>query len=165
MEPEQTTPQSIDPATMSPEHQIAVSVIQEIGARMGQDTTVVVRDVQGAYLHVEIVGDDMPATWGRYGAGLDSLQMLTNLIISRRTRADVRLMLDAGGYRERRADTLRQRAIDLAREVKSINQEAEFEPLPPHERRIIHTALADDPDIHTYSEGEGTDRRIVISPR
>lgn len=155
----------IDTETLSAEHQIALSVVQEICDRLDQNASAVVREVQGAYLHVEIVGEDMPATWGRFGAGLDSLQMLTNLIISRHTRADVRLMLDAGGYRERRAEALRQRAVDLAEEVKKINQEAEFEPLPPHERRIIHTALADDPDIRTYSEGEGTDRRIVISPR
>ena len=120
---------------------------------------------QGAYLHIEIVGEDMPVTWGRSSTGLDSLQMLANLIIARHSQADVRLMLDAGGYRERRAESLRQRAIDLAAEVKRINQEAEFEPLPPHERRIIHNALADDPDVRTYSEGVGSDRRIVISPR
>ena len=58
-----------------------------------------------------------------------------------------------------------QRARELANEVKARNQEAELEPLPAHERRIIHTALADDPDVSTYSEGDEPHRRVIISPR
>ena len=86
------------------------------------------------------------------------------MIVPRHSETDVRLMLDAEGYRGRRADALRQRALDLAREVKERNQEAELEPLPAHERRIIHAALSEDPNVSTYSEGDEPHRRIVISP-
>jgi spoIIIJ-associated protein len=98
------------------------------------------------------------------GQGLDALQLLCNMILPRHMETDVRLMLDAEGYRGRRAESLRQRAVDLAKEVKERNQEAELEPLPAHERRIIHAALSDDPDVSTYSEGDEPHRRIVISP-
>jgi len=74
-------------------------------------------------------------------------------------------MLDADNYRERRAETLCSIAQDYAREVKDRNQEAEMDPLPAHERRIIHSALIDDPDIRTYSEGDEPHRHIVIAPR
>jgi spoIIIJ-associated protein len=123
------------------------------------------RGVQPPYLHIELVGADVKATWGRYGQALDALQFLANLLFARRLRSELRLALDADGYRERRANSLRERALDLAREVKARQEEAELEPLPPHERRIIHTALAEDPDIYTYSEGDEPDRRIVISPK
>jgi spoIIIJ-associated protein len=165
MEAQPMETEGIDPETLAPEHQIALEIMNNICATLEQNASAVVRDIQGSYVYIEIVGDDMRATWGRFGAGLDALQQLVNTIVSRHVRSDVRIMLDAGGYRERRAETLRQRAVELAEEVKSVNQEAEFEPMPPHERRIIHSALADDPDIRTYSEGEGNDRRIVISPR
>lgn len=155
----------IDPATLRPDQQTALTLMQEICAAMGQDTRPVVQAVQGAYMHVELVGGDVAGTWGRMGQSLDALQMLVNMILSRRVSGDVRLMLDADNYRERRADVLRGIAQEYAREVKERNEEAEMEPLPAHERRIIHSALVDDPEIETYSEGDEPHRRIVISPR
>ena len=155
----------IDPATLRPDQQTGFALMQEICAAIGQDTRPVVTAVQGAYMHVALVGSDVAATWGRMGQSLDALQMLANMILSRQVGSDVRLMLDADNYRERRADTLRGIAQEYAREVKERNEEAEMEPLPAHERRIIHSALVDDPDIETYSEGDEPHRRIVISPR
>jgi spoIIIJ-associated protein len=132
---------------------------------MGAEVRPVVRAIQGSYLHIELVGSDVGATWGRSGQALDALQFLANMILSRNRGSDVRLMLDADDYRARRAEALSIRAIELAREVKARNEEAELEPLPAHERRIIHSALADDPDISTYSEGDEPGRHVVISPR
>lgn len=156
---------TVDPETLTEDQRAGLTLMEEICAATGQGVHPVVRAVQGAYLHVELMGEDVRTTWGRMGQSLDALQFLSNLILSHQVRSDVRLMLDAGGYRERRAETLRQRALELAREVKARNEEAELEPLPAHERRIIHTALADDPDISTYSEGDEPARRVVISPR
>lgn len=155
----------LDAATLKPDQQTAFALLTEICAATGQDVSPYVTAVQGVYMHVELVGADARATWGRMGQSLDALQMLTNMILSRRVGSDVRLMLDADSYRERRAETLRGIAQDYAREVKERNQEAEMDPLPAHERRIIHSALVDDPDISTYSEGDEPHRRIVIAPR
>lgn len=121
----------IDVATLKPEHQIAVEVLTGICNCMEQNAYPVVRDVQGAYLNIEIMGDDMRSTYGRLGASLDALQLLSNTIVARRTRGDVRVILDAGGYRERRIETLTERALEMAKAVKEHNQEAEMEPLPP----------------------------------
>ena len=162
---EEETAPGIDPATLKPDQQTAFALMQEICAATGQNIQPVVRSVQGVYMHVEMAGEDVRATWGRMGQSLDALQMLVNMILSRRVGSDVRLMLDADNYRERRAETLRGIAQDYAREVKERNQEAEMDPLPAHERRIIHSALVDDPDISTYSEGDEPHRRIVIAPR
>ena len=155
----------IDPATLTTDQQTALGLMREVCAATGQETTPVVRSVSGVYLYVELTGGDTHQTWGRMGQSLDALQFLCNLILSRRIRSDVRLMLDADNYRERRAESLRQKAVELAEEVKSRREEAELEPLPAHERRIIHSILADDPDIETYSEGDEPARRVVISPR
>ena len=154
----------IDPATLTDDQRTGVALMQEVCEATGQSSRPVVRNVSGAYLYIELEGD-VRQTWGRMGQSLDALQFLCNLILSRRIRSDVRMMLDADNYRERRAETLRQKAVELAEEVKSRREEAELEPLSAHERRIIHSILADDPDIETYSEGDEPNRRVVISPK
>lgn len=155
----------VDPETLNPDQRKALTLVEGICASSGLDARAVVRSVQRQYIHIELLGDDMRVTFGRMGQSLDALQFLCNMILSRGDGTDIRLMLDAEGYRERRAASLIQRAVELANEVKARNQEAELEPLPAHERRIIHAALADDPDISTYSEGDEPGRRVVISPR
>jgi spoIIIJ-associated protein len=157
--------QELEPEALPQDQRVALEVMTEICEASQMEMRPVVRHVQPPYLHIELVGGDVRQTWGRYGQALDSLQFLANLILSRRIRSDVRVVLDADSYRERRANALRARALELAREVTERQEEAELEPLPPHERRIIHTALAGHPDIMTYSEGDEPDRRIVISPR
>ncbi len=147
------------------DQRMALTFIQELCAASGLGAEAVVRSAEKPYLQIEIVGEDVRQTWGRQGQTLDALQFLCNTALAHRLSSEVRLMLDAEGYRARRAATLIERAQDLAREVKERNQEAELEPLPAHERRIIHNALADDPDIMTYSEGDDTNRHIVIAPR
>jgi spoIIIJ-associated protein len=164
-ETERETLSEVDTAALDPAQQEAVTLLQEVCAASGLDCRPVVRGMQASYLHLELVGEDVRATWGRSGAGLDALQYLCNLILSHRVGSEVRVVLDADNYRERRAVLLRQRARDLAEEVKARNEEAELEPLPAHERRIIHKVLSEDPDIYTYSEGDEPDRRIIIAPR
>ena len=154
----------IDPADLNPDQRRAYDLVQGLCEASGMDARAVVRSAQKPYLHIELMGADIQTTFGRMGQGLDALQLLCNMILPRNMETDVRLMLDAEGYRARRAESLCRRARDLAAEVKERNQEAELEPLPAHERRIIHAALSEDPDISTYSEGDEPHRRIVISP-
>lgn len=156
---------TLQEADLTRDQRMALDLLREMFSASGQEVYPVVRAVQSVYLQVELTGKDAEEIWSHSGRALDALQYLCNLILSRRITSDLRLALDAAGYRERRADALRQRAHDLAMEVKERNQEAELEPLPPHERRIIHNALLEDPDVTTYSEGEEPDRHIVITPR
>lgn len=151
--------------TLNPDQLAALTFIRDLCEASGLGAQAVVRSAQKPYLQIEIVGENVRQTWGRQGQTLDALQFLCNTVLAHRISSDVRLMLDAEGYRARRAATLIERARDLAREVRERNQEAELEPLPAHERRIIHNALIDEPGIMTYSEGDEPDRRIVIAPR
>ncbi len=143
----------------------ALEIIGEICTASGLAMTASIRGVEGSYLKVELVGDDAARIFGAHGRMLDALQFLANLIISRRLGPGVRVLLDAGGYRERRLKMLTDLAHEYAEEVKARNEECEIDSLPPHERRIIHKLLSDDPDVMTYSEGEEPDRRIIIAPR
>ncbi len=155
----------VDPEELGPRERAAFDVLVEICQVTGLDMRPQALGVQGQYLQIELVGEDALSTYGRNGKSLDSLQYLANLIIGRRTGGDVRILLDAGSYRARREQTLEALAQEYATLVKERQEECELDPLPAHERRIIHNALANDLTIRTYSEGDDPDRRVIIAPR
>jgi spoIIIJ-associated protein len=119
---------------------------------------------EGNQISLEVVGEDVALLIGKHGQTLDALQLLISAAVARKIEGRPRVILDAEGYRERRAETLRQMALSLAHQVLDSGQEAVMEGLSAAERRVIHTALADEPGIGTYSEGEEPQRRVVITP-
>lgn len=110
-------------------------------------------------------GDDLGILIGKHGQTLDALQYLTNLAAQKDVRERVRIIVDVEDYRRRRADTLEQLALRIADRVKRTGQKVALEPMNPHERKIIHTSLQNDPRLETLSEGEDPYRRVVISLR
>ena len=119
-------------------------------------------DVGGPVFDID--GDDSGLLIGRRGDTLRALQFLVSFIASRRLGDRVNLFVDVSGYQERRYETLRSLAQRNARRVASSGREITLEPMPPNERRIVHMALADDPDVNTISDGVGDGRRVVIEP-
>jgi spoIIIJ-associated protein len=119
-------------------------------------------DVGGPVFDID--GDDSGLLIGRRGETLRALQFLVSFIASRRLGDRVNLFVDVSGYQERRYETLRSLAERNARRVASSGREIILEPMPPNERRIVHMALADDPDVNTVSDGVGDGRRVVIEP-
>ena len=119
-------------------------------------------DVGGPVFDID--GDDSGLLIGRRGDTLRALQFLVSFIASRRLGDRVNLFVDVSGYQERRYETLRSLAQRNARRVASSGREITLEPMPPNERRIVHMALADDPDVNTVSDGVDDGRRVVIEP-
>ncbi|HOM72699.1 MAG TPA: RNA-binding cell elongation regulator Jag/EloR, partial [Armatimonadota bacterium] len=118
-------------------------------------------------IQIEIHGssEDIGRLIGRHGQTLDALQYLVAIAANRGRYDKIRVVLDAEGYRERHKQIIEAKARELARQVKEAGQEAVLEPQNPRDRRIVHMALVDDPDVITYSEGEGDERHVVISPK
>jgi spoIIIJ-associated protein len=102
---------------------------------------------------------------GRRGETLGALQFLAGLLTSKRAERRVRVVLDAEGYRERRARLLRDIALRAADRAQRYRQPIFLDPMVPAERRIVHMTLADHPGVSTHSVGEGDSRRVVVSPR
>jgi spoIIIJ-associated protein len=100
---------------------------------------------------------------GRRGETLASLQLLVNLIVSHQTKHRQRIVVDVEDYRLRREENLRQLAFRIAQQVRQSRRAIPLEAMPANERRIIHMALSDSPDVMTHSEGEGDQRRVIIS--
>ena len=112
----------------------------------------------------DLKGNDLGILIGRHGQTLDALQYLTNLAANKNAgEGRIRIVLDVEDYRKRREETLVRLAQRLANKVKRRNQRIVLEPMSRHERKIIHMALQDDPQIATYSEGEEPYRKIVIA--
>ncbi len=125
----------------------------------------VLRGSHSRYVEVEIVGRDAGVLVGKNGEVLNQLQYLANSLVARVIDPQVRVVLDSAGWRRRRTERLRNQVISIANEVKRRKEEAVLPPMPPHERRIVHQTLRDDPEVFTYSEGEEPNRYVVISPR
>ena len=111
---------------------------------------------------LKLHGDDMGILIGKHGQTLDSLQYLTNLVANKNTENRVHIVIDVENYRERRAETLTRLARRLADKVKKNGERIVLEPMNPHERKIIHTALQNDNKITTLSEGSEPFRKVVI---
>ena len=125
----------------------------EIRAAFAEDT-----------LAVEIEGEDMGLLIGKRGQTLDSLQYLTSLVVNK-GKSYVRVKLDTEDYRSRRKATLENLAKNIAMKVKKTRRPVFLEPMNPYERRIIHSALQNDPYVTTHSEGDEPNRRVVVTPK
>ncbi len=102
---------------------------------------------------------------GKKGQNLEALEHLARRMVGKQLKRSVRLQIDVGGYRERRTNALKNKALSMAAKVKASNKEMQVEPLPASERRIIHLALANDPQVRTYTVGDGDLKSVVIAPQ
>jgi spoIIIJ-associated protein len=129
------------------------------------DATVSIAEVDGE-LVATLVGDDLGVLIGRHGQTIDALQYLANAICHRTQGEDrMRVVVDAAGYRARRAATLESTARAAAEQASATGHRVELEPMTAVERRIVHELLKDDPEVETSSEGAEPTRFVVVLPR
>lgn len=142
--------------------EVAIGVLETLLRLMGLVGVVKTsRDEMRLILNIE--GDDLGILIGRMGQTLACLQYIVRLIVAGRLKDWLPLNVDVCGYKKRRCDSLRELALRLAGQVKLRRRSVTLEPMPPAERRVIHLALTNHPDVITHSIGEGTSRKIVIS--
>ena len=110
----------------------------------------------------EIEGEDSGLLIGRRGETLRALQFLVKVLVGRRLEARANLMVDVEGYKERRYQSLTNLAQRVAQRVANSGHSVTLEPMPPDERRIVHMALADHPNVTSESMGEGPGRQVVV---
>jgi spoIIIJ-associated protein len=141
---------------------IAKEFLSQVFDKMNMELVINITHEEGN-LHINLVGQDLGILIGRRGETLDALQYLLNLIVNKKFVDRVRIILDVENYRKRREETLVNLARRLSDKVKRTGISVYLEPMNPHERRIIHTALQMDTRIFTLSEGEEPFRKVVIS--
>ena len=115
-------------------------------------------------LILDLVGNDLGILIGRRGETLNALQYLTRLMLNHRLHRWSNVVVDVEEYKNRRERALQQLATRTAERVAATGRTLALEPMPARERRIIHMALRDHPEVHTESVGEGESRKVTIIP-
>lgn len=138
-------------------------LLEEVADGLRLDVDIEVRERDGV-LSGRLEGDDVGLFIGRHGQTIDAVQHLAQRIVFPEGPSSVRVVIDANGYRERRAEALRAEADEAAEQAVRSGKPVELDPLPPFERRIVHEYLRGRGDVETHSEGDEPDRYLVVTP-
>ncbi len=157
---------------MSTSSDVAADRVREFMERIvdaaGVEATIEVHEATDG-LHAEFVGDgdDLGLLIGHHGQTIDAIQHLAYRIASQHTDPDhqrVSVLVDAAGYRERRAVALRATADQAAQQALSGRRAVSLDAMSALERKVIHEHLKDRHDVETYSEGQEPSRYLVVAP-
>lgn len=158
----QTDTTEVDVQALEEEGEIAADYIEGL-LDIGDFDGDIDMDVEGERAMVAVVGVSLDDLVGKRGEILEALQELTRLAVHRKTGSRTRLMLDIGGYRERRRAELTKLGQDVADEVKRSGEPKPLAPMTPFERKIVHDAIAV-AGLRSESEGEEPERFVVVLP-
>ena len=133
--------------------------------RMGISADIDVKDDNDRTV-LEIQTADTELVIGRRGVVIDAIQHLVNKAVfkERSTEKGKPLVVDAGGFRDKQVERLRGIATKMAEKALTTKQIVELQPMSPHDRRIVHMAIAEIEGLSSRSEGEGEDRHILLVP-
>ena len=138
-------------------------MLERIADAAGVDTDVEIQ-VENGELVAEYVGDDLGLLIGRHGQTIDAIQHLAYRIASPGDGDRVSVVVDAAGYRERRAEVLRRTGDQAAESAVASGRPVPLQAMSALERKVIHEHLKGRRGIETYSEGQEPSRHLVIAP-
>ncbi|BCJ87476.1 RNA-binding cell elongation regulator Jag/EloR [Effusibacillus dendaii] len=143
----------------------AEQFLNDLVRSMNLNAQITVRQDKDGFYLFEIEGGQLGILIGKRGQTLDAVQYLVNLVANKHSKSFLRIILDAEGYRQRRKETLERLADRLAKQVIRERKEIELEPMPAHERKVIHTYLQGYKQVGTRSVGEEPNRKVTIFPK
>ncbi|MEG2315197.1 MAG: RNA-binding cell elongation regulator Jag/EloR [Clostridia bacterium] len=157
---------TLEPAPLcdadSPEGK-AQQFLLKVTELMGVNVTVAARRDAEGNVRVDMHGDTLGILIGRRGETLDALQYLTSLNVNRAQENYTRVTLDTENYRVKREEALTRLANRMANRAVKTGRKVVMEPMNPYERRILHSALQQNEQVTTHSEGEEPNRHVVIT--
>jgi spoIIIJ-associated protein len=157
------TPGGVESTDGSEAAQAARDFVSRVAAAIGADVTTAVSEREGL-VTVACTGADLGLVIGKHGQTIDAIQYLANAVV-RAEGGEHEVVVDAGGYRARRSSALEAVAKRSARRAAATGNRVELEPMTAVERKIVHEALKDDPEVETLSEGTEPNRFVVVLPR
>jgi spoIIIJ-associated protein len=138
------------------------ATLEQLLQLLGFDATVDEQPLDEGLL-LDVKTEDSGRLIGRQGQTLADLQYITNRLLFQLDQNAPKVMVDVSGYRAQTRDALIKKAKDAAEKVRRWGDVVELEPLSAFDRRIVHNAIKDDPDIETHSvEVEGTDKKVIL---
>lgn len=151
-----------DPETLSEAGRIAYDFLKNVTEKMGVQVAIRVTE-EADHLSVAMMGDTLGILIGRRGDTLDALQYLVSLQVNKNREGYMRVSLDTENYRAKREEALTRLAQRMAARARKTGRKVTLEPMNPYERRVLHSALQNNPYVTTHSEGEEPYRRVVIT--
>ena len=151
-----------DPETLSETGRIAYDFLKNVTGKMGVQVAIRVTE-EADHLSVAMMGDTLGILIGRRGDTLDALQYLVSLQVNKNREGYMRVSLDTENYRAKREEALTRLAQRMAARARKTGRKVTLEPMNPYERRVLHSALQNNPYVTTHSEGEEPYRRVVIT--
>lgn len=137
-------------------------ILEKILGTLGFPATVEEHHL-GDDLMLDVKTEESGRLIGRQGQTLSDLQYIVNRLLFQQDQQAPKVMLDVGGYRAQAREALVKKAKDAAEKVRRWGDAVELEPMNAFDRRIVHQALKDDPDIETQSiEVDGTDKKALM---
>ncbi|MDB6122303.1 MAG: single-stranded nucleic acid binding protein [Pedosphaera sp.] len=138
------------------------ATLEQILQLLGFTVTVEEHPLEDGFL-LDVKTEDSGRLIGRQGQTLSDLQYITNRMLFQQDQACPKVMVDVSGYRAQAREALVKKAKDAAEKVRRWGDVVELEPLSAFDRRIVHNAIKDDPDIETHSvEVEGSDKKVIL---
>jgi spoIIIJ-associated protein len=138
------------------------ATLEKLLALLGFPATVEAHPMDDSLL-LDVKTEDSGRLIGRQGQTLSDLQYITNRLLFQQDSTAPKVMVDVGGYRAQAREALVKKAKEAAEKVRRWGEVVELEPMSAFDRRIVHHALRDDPDIETHSvEVDGTDRKVLL---
>jgi len=152
---------------MSGDRREPAEAVQELLNRVveafGLDATVDVTD-DGEICTGTVSGEDLGLFIGRHGQTIDAVQHIAQRAAGPRTGQSRRIVIDAEGYRERRAQMLERQADQAAEDALRTGRPVALDAMTASERRLVHEYLRERGGVQTYSEGDEPDRHLVVAP-
>lgn len=147
----------------SEDARLARELVQRAIHTIGAEVTVNVTERDGR-VTAQCTGSDVGLLIGKHGQTIDALQYLANAMVRARG-GDSEVVVDAAGYRARRAKALETVARRGAERASASGRPVALDPMTAVERKIVHESLKDDPEVETTSEGSEPNRYVVVLPR
>lgn len=137
-------------------------IVEKLLGSLGFPATVEEKNFDGE-ITLDVKTDDSGRLIGRQGQTLADLQYLTNRILFQQDQSSPKVTVDVGGYRTQAREALVKKAKDAAEKVRRWGDAVELEPMGSFDRRIVHQAIKDDPDVESQSvEVDGTEKKALI---
>lgn len=148
---------------MSEDALLARELVDRTVAAIDADVNVTVSEREGR-VTVLCSGPDVALVIGKHGQTIDAVQYLANAAVRARG-GETEIVVDAAGYRARRTAALETAARRAAQRSSASGRRVVLDPMTAVERKIVHEALKDDPEVETTSEGSEPNRYVVVLPR
>lgn len=150
---------------MEDEEKLILEYCQKLLDLLGLKQRQITLEKKSGYYYLNIESSLNSFLIGNNGENLNAFQFILRLLLYRKTGQWLKINVNAGDWWQKREESLKKMALNAAMQVKFSGKEKALPFLTSAERRIIHLALADNPDVYTQSEGVGNQRRLLIKPK